>query len=239
MCSLVHIYLFYFHFDACEEWLVRKVLPYRNKCCALDPCSRSPLQSRLKLYSPLLLFFPAPFLNNFHDNADSKAQKQQQMTKRANKTPFCGKSPWSKRTDKRESSELSMPTPDEFCSKFDVNNNTTRAALGVLQTSQRSALISALSERASISRQTEKNREEWGMPLLLTPLAHTRSPFRMTLLSQGICMQSELLIRATEGVISSARERSRCKTPPLGEIAPIRTNEPLHRISDGVNRKLF
>lgn len=125
MCYEVHIYLFYFHFDSCKEWLVRKVLPYRNKCCALDPCSRSPLQSRLKLHSPLLLFFPALFLNNFHDNADSKAQKQQQMTKRANKTSFCGKSPWSNQTDKRESYELLMQTPDEFCSKFDINNNTT------------------------------------------------------------------------------------------------------------------
>lgn len=99
-----------------------------------------------------------------------------------------------------------MQTPGEFCGKFDVNNNPT-ARCSLLQTSLRSALISALSERASISRQTEKNIERNEECLCSPPRAHTRCPFRMTLLSQGICMQSELLIRATEGVISSALEK--------------------------------
>ncbi len=114
-----------------------------------------------------------------------------------------------------------------------------RAALCLLQTSLRSGLISALSERASISRQTGKNREERGMPLLTPPRAHTRCLFRMTLLSQGICMQSELLIRATEGVILSALERSGSKTPPLGEIVPILKNESVQRITDRGSEKTF
>lgn len=66
-----------------------------------------------------------------------------------------------------------MQTLDEFCSELDERNNP---ALCLLQTSLRSGLISALSERASISRQTEKNREERGMPLL-TPLVRTLAVF--------------------------------------------------------------
>lgn len=121
----------------------------------------------------------------------------------------------------------------------DVNNNpTARCSLSSSNFTAICAHICAEWTREHQPADREEKREERGMPLL-TPRAHTRCPFRMTLLSQGICMQSELLIRATEGVISSALESSGCKTPPLGEIVPIRTNEPVQRITDRGSEKNF